>query len=249
FLGAVYGMERIMGRAYSPVRDVFDYMSEHFARDLPISYLLTVRAMDPATSKLVTRGLYAGDDDACFQRGARLSREVNVNLLDTPIQRAVVYLNPDEYKSAWLGNKAIYRMRMAMADGGELIILAPGLHRFGEDPGIDRLIRKYGYRGMERTMASVEGNEDLRANLAAAAHLIHGSSEERFSIAYCTGQDSLSREEIEGVGFRHADLKEALARYSPDRLTDGFNRLPDGERIFYVSNPALGLWGLRAQFR
>ncbi|MBN1867906.1 DUF2088 domain-containing protein [Candidatus Sumerlaeota bacterium] len=245
YIGAVCNMETIMGRAESPVRDVFNYMAEHFASDLPIAYVLTVRAKD-ASGKLVTRGLYAGDDNACFRRGATLCQEVNLDLLDRPLKKTVVYLDPGEFKSTWLGNKAIYRTRMAMADGGDLIVLAPGVREFGEDPTIDKLLRKYGYRGAPRTLELVAENEDLANNLSAAAHLIHGSSEGRFNITYCPGK--LTREEIEGAGFRYGDLDEMLKRYNPAALKDGFNRLPDGEEIFYVSNPALGLWALKEQF-
>ncbi len=245
FLGAVYGMERMMGRADTPVRKVLDYMTAHFAGELPLSYVLTVRARDTA-GKLVTRGLYAGDDEACFLQGAELCRQVNVNLLDEPIEKAVVYLDPTEFKSTWLGNKAIYRTRMAMADGGELVILAPGVRRFGEDAEVDRLIRAYGYRGTPATLRAVEQRADLAANLSAAAHLIHGSSEGRFTITYCPGQ--LTRNEIEGVGFRYADLDEMMGTYDPAKLADGTNTLPTGERVFYISNPGLGLWALRSGF-
>jgi hypothetical protein len=135
---------------------------------------------------------------------------------------------------------------MAMADGGELVILAPGLREFGEDHEIDRLIRKYGYRGTPATLAATRANPELQQNLSAAAHLIHGSSEGRFGITYCPGQ--LSRAEIEGVGFKWADLAATTRRYDPARLRDGWNTLPDGERIFYISNPALGLWAYRGRF-
>jgi len=245
FLGAVYGLERMMGRAESPVRSVLDYMSEHFLRDLPIVYLLTVRGKD-ASGRLVTRGLFAGDDEACFQQGARLCQQVNLDLLERPLDKVVVWLDPGEYKSTWLGNKAIYRTRMAVANGGELIILAPGVRQFGEDPEIDRLIRKYGYRGTPHTLQNVEENEDLRANLSAAAHLIHGSSEGRFRITYCPG--GLDREQLTGVGFDSAPLDEMISRYDPERLRDGYQQRPGGEEIFFISNPALGLWGLKSQF-
>lgn len=245
FVGAVCGMESVMGRARSPVRDVLNYMSENFGPALPLIYILTVRATNEA-GQLVTRGIFSGDDEACFQHAARLAQEVNLNLLDEPLQKVVVYLSPDEFKSTWLGNKAIYRTRCAMADGGELIILAPGVREFGEDAGIDALIRKYGYRGTPHTLAMVEQNEELRDNLAAAAHLIHGSSEGRFSVTYCPGK--LSSAEIEEVGFRYEDLDEMLKRYPAGRLRDGFNDLPGGDRIFFVSNPALGLWALKSQF-
>lgn len=245
YLGAVCGMEKVMGRAQSPVREVFNYMSAHFAEDLPLSYILTVRAKD-ASDNLVTRGLYAGDDEACFLRAARLCRKVNLTLLDKGIQMAVVYLDPAEYKSAWLGNKAIYRMRMAMADGGHLIILAPGVRAFGEDGEIDRLIRKHGYLGTPHTLRMVRQDAELAANLSAAAHLIHGSSEGRFRITYCPG--GLFREDIERAGFEYGLLEQMMERYRPARLKDGFNTLANGESIFYVSNPALGLWGLKSQF-
>lgn len=245
FIGAVYGMERMMGREKTPVRDVFNYCDAHFKKDLPISYVLTVRAKDEE-GELVTRGLYAGDDDACFLRGAKLCQQVNLDLLDGPLKKVVVYLDPGEYKSTWLGNKSVYRTRMAMADEGELIVLAPGVKEFGEDREIDRLIRKYGYRDTPHTLRMVDENPELAENLSAAAHLIHGSSEGRFTITYCPG--GLTREEVEGVGFQYADLEEMTKRYDPKTLQDGPNTLPDGEEIFYISNPALGLWGLRSQF-
>jgi len=245
FIGAVYGMERVMGRAQSPVRAVLEYMTKHFAQDLPVAYILIVRGRDEA-GRLVTRGLYAGDDEACFLRGAELCRQVNVNLLDSPLEKAVVYLDPSEFKSTWLGNKAVYRTRMALADGGELIVLAPGVRTFGEDAEIDRLIRKHGYRGTPHTMQMVQQDTDLSANLAAAAHLIHGSSEGRFNITYCPG--GLTQGEIETVGFAYADPSDMLERYDPASLNDGWNVRDGGERVFYISNPGLGLWALRAQF-
>jgi len=240
WLGAVYGIERIMGREDTPVRAVLNYASEHLARHLPLVYLLTVRARAD-DGKLVTRGLYAGDDLACFRRGAALCRQVNLDRLERAPRKVVVYLDPLEYKSTWLGNKAVYRTRMAIADGGELIVLAPGVREFGEDATIDRLIRAYGYRGTPHTLEQVRRAPELAQNLSAAAHLIHGSSEGRFTITYCPGH--LSRAEIEGVGFGYGDLSAMRERYSPHRLQDGWNTMPDGEEVFYVSNPALGLWG------
>ncbi|MBU8902390.1 MAG: hypothetical protein KOO69_06595, partial [Victivallales bacterium] len=158
----------------------------------------------------------------------------------------IVYLDPEEFKSTWLGNKAVYRTRMAIADDGELIILAPALREFGEDKEIDRLIRKYGYHGTPATLKAVEDNPELGNNLSAAAHLIHGSSEGRFKITYCPGSDT-SREEIEGVGFAYGDLDELMKKYDFDKLKDGYN-LVNGEKIFYISNPALGLWALKENF-
>ncbi len=241
FLGAAYGMERMMGRADTPVRRVLNYASMKFTSNLPIVYVLTVIGMDQ-NGDLNVKGLFIGNDEQCFLKASELSLKVNFTMLSEPLQKVVVYLDPEEFKSTWLGNKAIYRTRMAIADGGELIILAPGLKEFGEDGEIDRLIRKYGYVGTPEVLRLTEENKDLSENLGAAAHLIHGSSEGRFQITYCPGH--LSEKEITDVGFLYRPLDTMLKKYNPEKLKDGWNIMPDGERIFYISNPALGLWAV-----
>jgi len=245
YLGAVYGMERIMGCVENPVRNVLNYASDHFLRHLPIVYVLTVVGRT-ADGQLALRGLFVGDDVECFYRAADLSLRVNLETLDTPIQKAVVYLDPLEFHSTWLGNKAVYRTRMALADGAELIILAPGVKEFGEDKTIDTLIRKYGYRGTSATLEAVSANADLASDLSAAAHLIHGSSEQRFTIRWCPGH--LSKEEVESVGFEYGDLKAMVRRYDPQELHHGYNRI-DGEEVFFIANPGLGLWAYRAKLQ
>jgi nickel-dependent lactate racemase len=260
FIGAAYGMERMMGRADTPLRRILNYAHEHFCRHLPVVFVLSVigpRAEDdPANAGaarsataagLAMRGLFIGDDVECFQRAADLSVQVNFNVLDEAPRKMVVCLDPEEFHSTWLGNKAVYRTRMAIADDGELVVLAPGVAAFGEDPQIDCLIRKYGYRATPEILRWVETTDDLPQNLSAAAHLIHGSSEGRFRITYCPGK--LSREEIEGVGYQYGDLRAMLARYDPARLRDGWNRMPDGERVYFIRNPALGLWASRARMK
>ena len=244
FLGAVYGMERMMGRADTPVRRVLNYASDHFAKNLPIVYVQTVVNKNDK-GELVMRGLFIGDDEECFEKAAELSLKCNFQMLDREIKKAVVFLDPHEFKTTWLGNKSVYRTRMALADNAELIVLAPGVHEFGEDPTIDKLIRKFGYCGTPKTLEYVKEDAGLAANLSAAAHLIHGSSEGRFTIRYCPG--GLTREEIEGVHFEYGDLAEYEKKYDPAKLKDGWN-VVDGEEIFYISNPGLGLWAYRGRF-
>ena len=246
YLGAVYGMERMMGRADTPVRKVLNYASENFTSHLPIVYIQTVIGKNNK-NELVIKGLFIGDDYECFKSAADLSLEVNFEMLDKPLKKVVVYLDPEEFKSTWLGNKSIYRTRMAIADNGELIVLAPGLKSFGEDKEIDRLIRKYGYKTTPEILRLVEENDELKNNLSAAAHLIHGSSENRFKITYCPG--TITKEEIESVNFTYAPLTDMIKKYNPEKLKDGFNKMSDGEEIFYISNPALGLWSSKDRFK
>ncbi|MCW1734703.1 lactate racemase domain-containing protein [Anaerorudis cellulosivorans] len=249
FVGAVYGMERMMGRADTPVRKLFNYASKNFTNQLPIVYVLTVVGINKQGTQQ-TYGIFVGDDVDVFDEAAKLSLEVNFEMVEEPLKKVIVWLDPTEFKSTWLGNKSIYRTRMAIADGGELIVLAPALKEFGEDKEIDRLIRKYGYHGTEATLKAVSENEELRNNLSAAAHLIHGSSEGRFTITYCPGKnpENLSKEEIESVGFRWADIDEMMKNLHFNELKDGYNTLPDGEKIYFISNPALGLWAHKDRF-
>ncbi len=242
-VGALYGLERMMGRDNTVTRKLFDYCLTHFLADLPILWMLTVTTAPQG--EIRTHGLFIGEGRKPLEDAISLAHKKNFDILDRPIQKCVVYLTPKEFKSTWLGNKAIYRTRMAIADGGELLVLAPGIEKFGEDPVQDRLIRKYGYTGRERILELFRTQPELRENMGTAAHLIHGSSDGRFSITYAV--EKMSREEIEGVNFRYEAYKEAVKRYDPQRLSLGWNTMADGEEIFFVPNPALGLWAERSR--
>ena len=244
-IGAVYGMERMMGRDHTPVRRLFDYALERYLADRPILFVLTVTTAPGGSIR--THGLFIGEGRECLNRAVKLSQEKNIDFVEHGIRKCVVYLDPKEFQSTWLGNKAVYRTRMAMADGGDLIVLAPGVRQFGEDVQVDRLLRKYGYRGRLHTLEMFRDpkNKDLRANMGAAAHLIHGSSDGRFSITYAV--KDISREEIEGVGFASADYDETARKYDPEKLRYGYNTV-DGEAVYFIPNPALGLWINREKF-
>jgi len=251
FAGAAFGMERMMGRTDTPVRSMFDEGFRRFGKNLPpVLFVLTVigtrKPADAPGASTCVRGIFIGFGRECFEKAAALAREINVDILDEPIKKAVVYLEPEEFRTTWLGNKAVYRTRMAMADNGELVILAPGLERFGEDLGVDRLIRRFGYRPSREILDRVKNEKDMAENLSVAAHLIHGSSEGRFTIRYCPGPH-VSRNEIEAAGYEWGNLEEQMKRYDMEKLSLGWNTV-QGERIFYVPNPALGLWAEKKRF-
>jgi len=237
-LGAYYGMERLMGLDNSPVRKVFDYAQEHFLSKLNLLYVLTVTVTKGEKTDIL--GLYIDKGREGFNRAVSLSQKHNIIHLDKPIDTCVVWLDEREYRSTWLGNKAVYRTRMAIRDGGSLIVLAPGVRGFGEDEENDRLIRKYGYVGREKVLQLSKENNELQSNLSVAAHLIHGSSDGRFSVTYAV--DNLTQAEVTGVNFNYMPLGEALIKYNPKALKPGFNITASGEEIFFIENPALGLW-------
>jgi nickel-dependent lactate racemase len=246
FIGALYGAEKMMGHINSPVRKVLNYMSNNFTNGLPVSYILTVRGVDN-DNQIVTRGIYAGNDEECYLKGAALCQKVNIKLLKKEYKKVIAYLDPEEFKTMWVGNKAIYRTRMAIASGGELIILCPGIYTFGEDPANDLIIRKYGYQNTEELLKAVRENTDIANNLATVAALIVSSPENRFKVTY--GAKNISRKELESVHCNYADYDEIVKKYNPSKLKEGVNIMPDGEEIFYVSNPAQGLWAEINRFK
>lgn len=241
YLGAQCGIENVIGRTETPVRAVVDAAFDRFVADRThVMWVLTV--MESTADEVVQRGLFVGrgrsdeSGGAAFRAAAELAATCNIHLVDEPLTRVVCWLDPAEFHSTWLGNKAIYRTRMALADGAELVVLAPGVSRFGEDPRVDALIRRHGYRGTAATTAALEADPELATSLGAAAHLVHGSSEGRFDIVYCTDPDhgGLTREEIESVGFKWRPLAPELARIDSA-----------GDASFFIDKPALGLWASR----
>ena len=245
-VGAVYGMERMLGKDDTPVRKIFDYGMEHFLYQRPFLFVLTVTTV--LGGRICTHGLFIGEGRDCLTNAVKLAQQKNINFVEHGIKKCIVYLDPSEFKSTWIGDKAIYRTRMAMADGGELIILAPGIEKFGEDDQCDALIRKYGYRGRIKLMEEFNKleNEDFRANMSTVAHLLLGSPDGRFTITYAV--KNITGKEIEDVGFNSADYDEMAQRYNPKALSYGYNTLSDGEEIYFIPNPALGLWISREKF-
>jgi nickel-dependent lactate racemase len=242
FLGALTGIERVLGKGETPVRKLYDYCQNEYLNDVPILYMLTVNSteINPKTSLTDIKGIFTGKEREVYEKAVKLSQKENIVRVEKPLDKVVVYLNEKKFHSTWIGCKAIYRTRKAIADGGELIIIAPGIEKFGEDKEFDRLIRKYGYKGTEKTLENVRKNKELQQNLSAAAHLIHGSSEDRFKITFATKK--LSKREVEKANFNYMSIEEALEKYKIKEFKYGFNNIDNGEEIFYIDNPTTGLW-------
>jgi nickel-dependent lactate racemase len=239
---ACYGIESNLGKLITPTRALFNWAEEQFLARLPDVYLQVVMQRDPQ-NKLVHSGVYVGDDLETYLMAARRSKVQNITVFDKPIKKVVAVMQADEFRATWVANKAVYRTRMAIADGGELLIIAPGVERFGEQRDVDALIRKYGYCGTRRAMEQYRENADMQDLAHGTAHLLHGSSEDRFTIRYAPGK--LGREDIEQVYYQHADLEQVLRRYPIERMKEGWNIMPDGEEVYFISTPSAGLWATR----
>lgn len=239
YISALYGMERIMGRCDTPLRKILNEAQDRFCKQMPLMYVLTVVESLRDGSKAV-RGLFVGDSHEVFYRAGELSAQVNRFIVKPAPKTVVVTMNPAKYKRTWLANKAIYRTRMLIDDGGKLVVIAPGVHSFGESATVDGLIRKYGYCYTPKVLKLVSENEDLQQNLGTAAHLIHGTTEGRFQVIYAPGE--LSKEEIESVGYQWGDWRALQAEYGVEGLQDGWNKSASGEEFYFIRDPGLGLW-------
>lgn len=241
YVGALAGVENVMGNANTSVRKIFDYIEDNLLNNIPLLYILTVNTTETSKETGLTNivSILSGKNRDIFEKAVELSQKINIIKVEKLFKKIIVYLDPEEFKTTWLGGKGIYRTRKALADGGEIILIAPGLKKFGEDPDNDKLISKYGYVGTDKVVQLVEQDQKLKNNLAAAAHMIQGSSEGRFEITVACKE--LSKKEIEGVNFNYLPLDKALKKYDINELNPGAN-IVDNEEIFYVDNPATGLW-------
>jgi nickel-dependent lactate racemase len=239
---ASYGIENNLGNLITPLRACFNRAEDDFLGHLPDLYVQVVLARNDR-DQLVHTGVHVGDDLETYLAAARQSREQNITLFDEPVKKIVCVMQGDEFFSTWVANKSVYRTRMALADGGELVVIAPGLKRFGEQPEVDAFIRKYGYVGTPRVMEQYKQNDDMQDLAHATAHLMHGSSEGRFTIRYAPGH--LTKNEVEGVNFQYADINETIKRYRPNECKQGWNKTADGEEYYFIPTPSAGLWATR----
>jgi nickel-dependent lactate racemase len=240
-MAACCGIENNLGQFITPLRACYNLAQDRYLSHLPDMFIQVVMAYDE-NGELKHSGFFAGNEQDTYLEAAKLSHSQNITIVP-PLKKVVAVMQGDEFFSTWVANKAIYRTRMAIADQGELVIIAPGLKRFGENNDVDGLIRKYGYTGTENIMKLWKTEPLLQDFTHGTAHLIHGSSEGRFEITYAPG--GLSESEIMQVNYNYLDLSEALKRYDPAKMKQGTNILPDGEEIYFISTPSAGLWSTR----
>jgi nickel-dependent lactate racemase len=243
-MAAAYGIEDNLGQIVTPLRGCYIMAESDYLKNVPDVYVLVVKTYD-SKGELHTTGMYIGDDIGTYMAAARYAREHTIHVFEKPLKKVVCMMDENEFKSTWVANKAIYRTRKVIADGGELLIIAPGVERFGEQKEVDHLIRKYGYKGMPNILNAYTSDAELHELSHEAAHLIHGSSEGRFKIIYAPGK--LTRKEIEGVGFDYISLAEAIKNYKPESLKEGINKI-NGEEFYFIPSPSLGLWTAKEKF-
>jgi nickel-dependent lactate racemase len=244
-MAASCGIENNLGTLTTPTRQVFNEAEDRYLGKLPDFYIQLVLKWNEA-GKLVTTGLHIGDDVETYLAAARQARDENIAVLDKPLPKVVAVMGP-EFHSTWVANKAVYRTRMAIADGGELVIIAHGARRFGEQPEVEALIKTYGYSPRDEILAKYHDPspqyDDLRDIGHGAAHLIHGSSEGRFRITYAPAH--LTAEDVQQVGYHYLDYQTALQRYEPQGKSEGLYATADGEEYYFIPSPATGLWATR----
>lgn len=241
-LSAICGMEKCLGVMNSPARKLYDYAQQHFIDGkLPLVFIQTVTKEDE-NGVVQLRGVFVGESRKPFEKACALSQDLNITYTGRPAKKVVAYLDPKELKTTWVGNKGVYRCRMIVADGGELLLIGPGIQAFGENEEMDEMTRTIGYTGTKRILGLYKQKKVFEGKLMSSAHLMQGSSEGRFTITYATDPALMSADEIHGVNYEWMDCREALKRYDPEKLKEGWNTMPDGEEIYFVPKPALGLW-------
>ena len=238
FLGVFYGRHRIVGVEHTPPRKLFDYAQKNMLDKLPITFVLTV--MSQEDDKDIYKGVFISKERDAFEQAVALSQQVNVTHVEKPVKKCVVWMDPHSYHSTWVANKAIYRTQKMVVEDGEIIVIAPGVHTFGENDLADQVIRKYGYRPREEMLELYKSDPVLSGNMSLAGHLIRSVPSTKTKITYCTNK--LTRQEIEHANYSYMTVEEAMALYPCENWETGWKTLPSGEEIYFVRNAALGLW-------
>ncbi len=246
YYSAKIGMANLIGTPNTPIRTLLNAIYDASLAHLPVHFAMTVMT-EELDGIFRPYALCIGDDTECFDAAAAASTEANIIPEPRCYDLVVAYLPRRQYRSLWLANKAIYRLSDIVATGGELLIIAPGVDRVAEDDAFgDLIVRHGGYMGsaaVERELNQSgrrrRGRHSLSANLAVAAHLIHGSPEERYKVTYAT--DSLSPELLQRLGYQHRTLASINA-YRPFRRPVGGCTNALGRDYYYVYNPGFRLW-------
>ena len=167
WLGALAGIENIIGQVDTPTRRLIEAATELI--DAQIISLNTVVSRE-ANGELVTYALFAGEIREAFRRATEVSRQIHIRYTGRKYKKVIALLDP-HYDELWVGGKASYKLGAIIEEGGELIIYAPHLTKLSETHGA--LIEKYGYAPLESVRDMLGVSQELRENLCIAAHLAH----------------------------------------------------------------------------
>ncbi len=247
YVSALWGIERTLGNPETPLRRLLNRGLEMLLqKSPPILFLNTVLNPNKQADRRLIHigaGLVTKDQpiDSTFASAAQVAVETNIFDLKAKFNEVIAYLEPKIYRSTWIGNKAIYRSRLLIADNATLRVVAPGVDRFGEDPSIDDTLRRYGYRGYE-AIRQMKVDGALDGNLAAAAHILHSSTFDRFKVEYVAPK--LGREEMEAVGFLYGEgdaISGGQSQPSHDGEEDVLYEVDDDGRL-HIYHPGVALW-------
>ncbi|HEX6650606.1 MAG TPA: lactate racemase domain-containing protein [Pyrinomonadaceae bacterium] len=222
WLGALAGIENIIGRIDTPTRLLIEA-----AADLVSARIISLNTVVSRThdEELVTYALFAGDIREAFRRAAEVSSRVHIRYTGRKYKRVVALLDP-HYDELWVGGKASYKLGAIIEEGGELIIYAPHLTRLSETHGA--LIEKYGYAPLESVRDMLGVSQELRENLCIAAHLAHvayagrldehGRVVPRYKITMATGLDEATCTRV-NLGYQdYRTLNYEAMSSDPDTL-------------------------------
>jgi nickel-dependent lactate racemase len=222
WLGALAGIENVIGRVETPTRHMIEAAADFVAAQIITLNSVITREED---NRLRTHALFAGDFRDAFRRAAEVSRQVHIKYTGRKYQRVVALLD-EHYDELWVGGKASYKLGGIIKEGGELIIYAPHLRSISETHG--RLIEKYGYAPLDRVREMVALSTELQNNLAVAAHLAHvsyaGQRDEagrvvpRYQITMASALDEATCQRVH-LGFMdHRVFRRADYENDPDTL-------------------------------
>lgn len=188
-------------------------------------------------------GFYAGVGEEAYLQAALLSRQHNVTVVEEGLQRVVAFFPGLRFASLWDVQQLLPRLAMCLADGGELILLAPGIERLAADDAPLAVYRRTGYLGAAELRERQRTDPELGNEPWLATHLLNGSTNGRSKIYHAL--DGIDAETLRALNLWPMELEETLFRYRPAKAKAGWNITNEGEKFFFIPDPTAGLWSTK----
>jgi hypothetical protein len=186
--------------------------------------------VDDATGRLHHAAF--GDPRSAWAAAADVAAETHIRWLDAPVRRVVSLVAP-RYADLWTGAKGFYKVEPVVADGGEVVLVAPHITQVAAThPGLDDL----GYHCRDWFLAHGDEVKDLpRGELAHSTHLYGAGTydpvegeRQRVRVTLATGipEDLARRVNLGWADPASIDLD--ACRADPDTLV-----VPDAGEVLY----------------
>jgi nickel-dependent lactate racemase len=189
------------------------------------------------TSKAGLHGMFWGDVQNAWRQATVLSSEVHIKWCEKPYQR-VLSVIPERYDDVWTGAKGMYKVEPVLADGGEVVLLAPHITEFSYTHGkvLDEIgyhVRDYFLGQWDRFKGLPWGVLAHSTHLRGAGTYVGGVEKPRIKVTLAS---AISLERCEAMNLGYLDPGTIDVDEWADREDEGVLLVPNAGETLYRLN-------------